>query len=77
MENSVNKYGILNPEVEKCNHNIRSLKTSISILESPVTFTYPRDVFGICKYCGKPFHYTMDENGKLKAVRKNKKEDNQ
>ena len=60
---------IIKPEVEKCNHRIKSSKTSIITLDSPRTFTYPEMVFGVCKCCGKSFTFKRLENGKLKKIK--------
>jgi hypothetical protein len=64
-----NKDCIIKPEVEKCNHRIKSPKTSIIILDSPRTFTYPEIVFGVCKCCGKSFTFERLENGELKKIK--------
>lgn len=67
-ENEINK---------KCNHRIKSRNTSIILLDTPRTFTYPQHVYGVCECCGKSFHYIKDENGKLKLYKeKINKEDN-
>ena len=62
-----NEYGIIDPQPEKCNHRIASRATSIVLLPGSRTFTFPEHVFGVCKYCGKPFHYLRDIDGKLVA----------
>jgi len=68
-----NEYGIIDPQYEKCNHHIKSKGTTIVLLDARRTFTVPEHVYGICKCCGKPFHYIRDEKGVLKTY-KNKKE---
>ena len=45
----------------KCNHRIKSRNTSIIILDSQKTFTYPEHIYGVCECCGKSFHYIKDE----------------
>lgn len=50
---------------QKCNHRIKSKNTSIAILEDQRTFTVPEHVFGICKVCGKHFHFIKGEDGAL------------
>ena len=60
---------IIDPKIEKCNHNIKSRKTSIVILDSPRTFTYPEIFFGICKCCGKSFAFEKLDNGELKRIK--------
>ena len=69
----MNEYGIIDPQPEKCNHRINSKNTSIHLLPGNRTFTFPENVYGICKYCGKPFHYLRDIDGKL-TLYKNEKE---
>ena len=77
MNDQINEFGIVNPEVQKCRHNIKSRNTSIVILDTPRTFTFPQDIYGVCKCCGKPFHFVKDENGKIKKYNeKINKEDN-
>lgn len=71
-----NEYGIIDPQPENCNHNIESKNTSIVTLPGHRTFTYPEHVWGICKYCGKPFHYLRDANGKLTSYEEEEKEEN-
>ena len=61
-----NEYNIIDPEYEKCNHNINDENTSIVVLSTPRTFTFPEHAYGICQYCGKPFHYIKEKNGSLK-----------
>lgn len=63
-----------NKNIEKCNHNIKSAKSSIVILESPRVFTYPERIFGVCRCCGKSFVFEKCDNGKLKRIKD--KEDN-
>lgn len=61
----------------KCNHRIKSHNTSIIILDSQKTFTYPEHIYGVCGRCGKSFHYIKDEKGNLKIYKeKINKEDN-
>jgi hypothetical protein len=72
IEKTPNEYGIIDPEYDKCNHNIKSNKTSILFLNTK-TFTVPEHIFGICKYCGKPFDYVIIDG---KPQLNNEKEDN-
>ena len=58
--------------IQKCKHNIRSKDTSVIILDTPRTFPYPEHVYGVCKCCGKSFHFIKDENGKMKRFNKKK-----
>ena len=67
-----NEYGIVDPEYDKCNHRIKSKGTSIVLLPAHRTFTVPEHVFGVCKYCGKPFHYLRCEDGSLKIYKEEK-----
>ena len=53
----------------KCNHRIKSHNTSIIILDSQKTFTYPEHIYGVCECCGKSFHYIKDEKGNLKIYK--------
>ena len=64
-----NKDRIVKLKAEKCNHKIKSPKTSITILDSPRTFTYPEIVFGVCKCCGKSFKFERLENAELKKIK--------
>ena len=66
----MNEYGIIDPQPENCNHKINSAKTSIVLLPGQRTFTFPEHVYGICRFCGKPFHYIRDENGNLTIYKK-------
>lgn len=78
MAENINEYGIIDPECEKCNHRIKSRKTSIVLLPEHRTFTYPEHIFGVCKFCGKPFDYIKDRKGCLKIYKENEnKEDGQ
>ena len=70
-----NEYGIIDPQYEKCNHRIKSKNTSIILLPSQRTFTFPEHVFGVCQYCGKPFHYIKGEDGSLKQYKENNSEE--
>ena len=63
-----NEYGISDAQYDKCNHRIKSKNTSIVILPNQRTFVSPEHFYGICKYCGKPFHYIY-EDGELKAYK--------
>jgi hypothetical protein len=74
MKKENNKDCIINPETEKCNHDIKSSDTSIVILDSPRTFVYPERFFGICKYCGESFIFEKLEDGKVRTI-KNKEDD--
>lgn len=69
----MNEYGIIDPQPENCKHNIYSKNTSIVLLPGYRTFTFPENVYGICKFCGKPFHYLRDADGKM-TLYHNKKE---
>ena len=72
VKKTPNEYGIIDPEYDKCNHNIYSNKTSVLFLKMS-TFTDPEHIYGICKYCGKPFDCVMID-GKPQII--NEKEDN-
>lgn len=72
-----NEYGIINPQPEKCNHKIKSKGTSVVLLEGQRTFTFPEHVYGICKYCGKPFHYVRNPDGTLSQYKENHKGENE
>lgn len=68
------EYGIVDAQPEKCNHRIKSKNTSIVILDEQKTFTFPEHIYGICKYCGKPFHYVKNTDGTLSTYKKHKGE---
>ena len=68
IKNEINEYGIINPDISQCNHDINSKDTSIIILDTPRTFTYPERIFGICKFCGKPFVFIKDDTKQLKLI---------
>ena len=52
----------------KCNHRIKSRNTSIIILDSPKTFTYPEHIYGVCECSGKSFHYINPYKSYLTAL---------
>lgn len=55
---------------KKCNHRIKSKNTTIAILSTRRTFTFPEHVYGICKCCGKTFHFIRNhEDGSLKKFK--------
>ena len=53
----------------KCNHRIASEKTTIDLLPGRRSFTYPEHVYGVCRCCGKPFHYIRGDHGKLLSTK--------
>ena len=75
VKKTPNEYGIIDPQYDKCNHRIKSKATSIVLLPGQRTFTVPEHVYGICQYCGKPFHYIKGEDGSLKIYKEKKDEE--
>ena len=74
IKKTPNEYGIIDAEPYKCNHKLKSKSTSIVLLGGQRTFTFPEHIFGVCKYCGKPFHYIRDVDGTISPYKKEKGE---
>lgn len=54
---------------EKCNHNIKSKKTTLNLL-GRVFMTFPNVRYAVCPICGKEFKFTEKEDGKLERLKK-------
>lgn len=59
---------------EKCNHNIKSKKTTLHLL-GRVFMTSPNVRYAVCPICGKEFKFIEKEGGKLERIKKGEEGD--